>query len=114
MHDLLLTRPWWRKKRWAFALAVWLVAVYPLGYGPAFAHYWHSGDPAYGEAFTLVYRPMQALHNDGPAPVRDAIDGYLGLWMPEGWSARLICCLRPTVGVTSGVSAQATSSDAPQ
>jgi hypothetical protein len=114
MHDLLLTRPWWRKKRWAFALAVWLIAVYPLGYGPAFAHYWQSGDPAYSEAFSAVYRPMQALHNDGPAPVRDAIDGYLGLWMPEGWNEPWICVLGLTEVAGSSESAEDTLSDAPQ
>jgi len=109
MNDVLLTRPWWRKKRWAFALALWLIAVYPLGYGPAFGHYWQSGDPTYGELFTTVYRPMQALHSDGPAPVRDAIDNYIGLWLPEGWNEPLICYLLPPEDAASSESSEATS-----
>ena len=27
-------RPWWRKKRWRVALALWLAVAYPLSVGP--------------------------------------------------------------------------------
>lgn len=114
MDELLLTRPWWQKKRWALALALWLIGVYPLGYGPAFAHHWQSGDPTYGDVFTAVYRPIQALHNNGPAPVRDAIDRYLGLWLTEGWNEPLICCLDPLDEATSGKPSEETPPDVPE
>ena len=32
---VLARRPWWKKKRWAAALVLWLLVAYPLSVGPA-------------------------------------------------------------------------------
>jgi hypothetical protein len=62
-------RPWWRKKRWATPLALWLLVAYPLSIGPA-GYLSHRGwlRP---ETATAFCRPIEwLLPRRGPAQRR--------------------------------------------
>ena len=63
-------RPWWRKKRWAAALAVWMALAYPLSVGPfdyAANRRWLP--PALEAAGDPLYAPYRwALHPENPRP----------------------------------------------
>jgi len=92
MNETVPHRPWWKKERWAAALILWLLAVYPLGHAPAYALVSRTGDPRAAAMFSVVYQPMETLWYDGPEPVSRAIYWHVDLWMPEGWN-EWTCCL---------------------
>lgn len=76
-------RPWWKKKRWVAALAVWLVVMYPLGAGPfryALIRGWLP-DVLHG----AVVQPM-ALLSRLPI-IGPAIDDYDSWWIIRGYEA---------------------------
>ncbi len=78
-------RPWWKKKRWVAAMALWVVVAYLLSVGPAryaLARGWISG-----AASDIYMRPaidsMDATEDSVDA-VEDAYEAYLGWWEEIG------------------------------
>lgn len=53
--------PWWRKKRWWAAAVLWIIAAYPLSFGPVF--YARGAGWISQEATAAYYRPY-ALTTD--------------------------------------------------
>jgi len=76
-------RPWYRKKRWAAAVAAWLVLIYPLSLGPAKYLLFRDFTPAlpFASIFRAVYAPLEALVRG--TRLEPELDRY------EGWWARL-------------------------
>lgn len=77
MDDASPKRRWWRKKRWAAALALWLALpiLYPLSAGPAFyavVRGWTDRT-----TFNAAYRPVHLLLPESVAP---AYADYLIWW----------------------------------
>ena len=114
MDDWTPRRPWWRKKRWAVALLLWLLGAYPLSYGPAFGFWWRTDDPRFDRIFLAAYDPMQTLRLRGPDPARDALGRYLDLWLPEGWDEPIGCCLGLPESPPSGGPGEGVAADAPE
>jgi hypothetical protein len=55
-------KPWWKKKRWRLALAVWLWAAYPFSVGPLLLFYRRGWLPdaaatAFDPALLIQYVP---------------------------------------------------------
>jgi hypothetical protein len=68
-------RPWWKKKRWAAALVLWLLVAYPLSAGPAVyavARWWLPGQAL------AVYSPIFALVS---LKESQSFGNYLGWWI---------------------------------
>jgi hypothetical protein len=65
------------------------LVLYPLSYGPAMRFVYENGQrrwtswdrDAIRQSLFLFYLPIRGLHADGPQSVRDAIEGYVRLWM---------------------------------
>ena len=60
-------RPWYRKKRWIAALAVWLLIAYPVSEGPVRYAEYRGWNPD-----MAVYRPLDAAER----------------WVPGLWTFR--------------------------
>jgi hypothetical protein len=76
-------RPWWKKKRWWALAGLWLVMLYPLGYGPACWIVWTEPHPWIETAIGTVYMPIDLLIMNGPPWVEDPLRWYMELWNPE-------------------------------
>jgi hypothetical protein len=81
------SRRWYRRKRtWAAAAPVWLIA-YVLSFGPACRIYWRSENPYVWEVIDWVYWPIDVLIDHGPEPVSGALRWYMERWRLPEWDA---------------------------
>jgi hypothetical protein len=77
----LAVRVYNRGERWAkwTAVAVVIVMLYPMSVGPVLWMDLHGVTPAWSHDIPL-YQPVQWLRENGPEPIRDAINRYLDIW----------------------------------
>ena len=61
-------RPWWKKKRWAAALALWLAVAYPVSEGP----YEYARVRRWISDTTAAYQPLDPVER----------------WVPGLWTFR--------------------------
>lgn len=71
-------RPWWKKKRWAAILALWLLVAYPASFGPAKYLLFRDFTPArpFASIFYTTYAPLWAVTRG--TPLEDELDRYAG------------------------------------
>lgn len=77
MAEARACRPWWTKKRWHAAFALWLLLGYPLSAGPAVycVDHWSLT----GDLYDAAYKPVWRLLSLWP-PLLDHYIEYLGWW----------------------------------
>jgi hypothetical protein len=78
----LAVRIYNRRERWArwTAIAVAAVMLYPISVGPVLWLDLHGVTPVWCRDIPL-YQPVQWLRENGPEPIRDAINQYLAFWI---------------------------------
>ena len=79
-------RPFYKRKRWIAAGAIWLLIAYPLSLGPvAFFAMMDWLPPWLSTTVTIAYQPLDNLGDSGlGAP----ITYWVGLWMDLArWTA---------------------------
>jgi hypothetical protein len=74
-----MKRPWWKRKRWAAALLLWLVAAYPLSAGPACYAEWAGW---LREPLADAFRPVQHAPEDTAAG--RCWNAYIDWWRVRG------------------------------
>lgn len=74
------SRPWWKKRRWAAATALWLAVTYPLSFGPIGYCHVRGWLPVPVSALQTVYAPLIPLL---PANPEDSIWGRYAHWWDE-------------------------------
>ena len=79
-------RPWWKKKRTWAAIALWVVAGYPLLLGPLTYVHFRGWVPA--GTVLVAHEPVRVILLSLPeGRFRDAAIGYNGAYI--GWWVRL-------------------------
>ena len=71
-----------RRERRAIRLAVALIVLlaYPISVGPVLWMDLHGLTPAWAQDVP-VYYPVQWMRENGPRPIREAINRYLAFWI---------------------------------
>ncbi len=72
-------KPWWKRKRWHIAAALWLSLpiLYPLSMGPAF-YAWYS-DWISDDVIVVFYSPIAEAQKRSPA-IDAAMNSYVEWW----------------------------------
>ena len=79
-------KPWWKRKRWLAAGVLWLLIIYPLGYGPACWLVWQHTHPWVRDAVGFVYLPMDLVVLNGPSWASNPLLWYMRFWYPDNSS----------------------------
>lgn len=78
-------RPWWKRKRWWAAGALWLLVAYPLSVGPVVYAVGRGWAP-----MGLTYFGVPATEAVQPTPLDGPYAAYLDWWIRQGFAVPTI------------------------